>query len=128
LKTLTEGRGVDVVCDPVGGRWSELALRSMAWRGRHLVIGFADGEIPRIALNLPLLKGCSVVGVFWGDYTKREPAAAQQDLRELNDLLRVKKIAPLVSMRCGLDRAGDAIAALMRRQVVGKAVVLPALR
>ena len=99
LKALTGRHGVDVVCDPVGGRFSEPALRSMAWRGRFLVIGFADGEIPRLPLNLPLLKGCSIVGVFWGDFVKREPAAAEADLRELTALYRAGKIAPLVSMR-----------------------------
>ena len=125
LKALTDGRGVDVVVDPVGGRFSEPALRSMAWRGRFLVIGFADGEIPRLPLNLPLLKGCSIVGVFWGDAVKREPAAAATDLRELAALYRAGKIAPLVSMRCTLDQTGEAIAALMQRKVLGKAVVLP---
>ena len=125
LKALTDGRGVDVVVDPVGGRFSEPALRSMAWRGRFLVIGFADGEIPRLPLNLPLLKGCSIVGVFWGDFVKREPAAAEADLRELTALYRAGKIAPLVSMRCTLEQTGAAIAALMQRKVLGKAVVLP---
>ena len=125
LKALTGRHGVDVVCDPVGGRFSEPALRSMAWRGRFLVIGFADGEIPRLPLNLPLLKGCSIVGVFWGDFVKREPAAAEADLRELTALYRAGKIAPLVSMRCTLEQTGAAIAALMQRKVLGKAVVLP---
>ena len=125
LKALTGGRGVDVVCDPVGGRFSEPALRSIAWRGRFLVIGFADGEIPRVPLNLALLKGCSIVGVFWGDFVKREPAAAQADLQALAELYTSGRIAPLVSMRCTLEQTGEAITALMQRKVIGKAVVLP---
>jgi NADPH:quinone reductase len=125
LKELTGNRGVDVVCDPVGGRFTEPALRSMAWRGRLLVVGFADGEIPRLPLNLPLLKGCSIVGVFWGDFLKREPAAAQTDLRDLTELFNAGKIAPLVSMRCTLAQTGEAITALMQRRIAGKAVVMP---
>jgi NADPH2:quinone reductase len=97
----------------------------MAWRGRLLVIGFADGEIARVPLNLVLLKGCAIVGVFWGDFVKREPAAAAADLAELARLYRGGKISPLVSMRCPLEGAGNAIAALMARQVIGKAVVAP---
>jgi len=122
---LTGGRGVDVVCDPVGGKFTEPALRSLAWRGRLLVIGFADGEIPRLLLNLPLLNGCAIVGVFWGDFLKREPDAAAADLRELSRLYAQSSIAPLVSLRCPLEGAGGAIEALMKRQVMGKAVVLP---
>lgn len=125
LEVLTEGRGVDVVCDPVGGRYSELALRSMAWRGRFLVVGFADGEIPKIPLNLPLLKGCSITGVFWGDFVHREPANAEADLQELVRLFREGKIRPLVSARYSLDEAGDALSALLRRKVSGKIVILP---
>jgi NADPH2:quinone reductase len=125
VRALTGGRGVDVVCDPVGGTFTEPALRSLAWRGRLLVIGFADGEIPRLPLNLPLLKGCAIVGVFWGDFLKREPDAAAADLRELSRLYAQSSIAPLVSLRCPLEGAGGAIEALMKRQVIGKAVVLP---
>ncbi|HSV81729.1 MAG TPA: NADPH:quinone oxidoreductase family protein [Ramlibacter sp.] len=125
LKALTGGRGVDVVCDPVGGRFTELAVRSLAWRGRLLVIGFTTGEIPRVPLNLPLLKGAAIIGVFWGDFIKREPGQAQQDLRDLTDLYRAGRIAPLVSMRCPLEQTGAAIAALAERRVTGKAVVIP---
>src|SRR5438067_8693860 len=78
VKKLTGGNGVDVVFDPVGGDYSEAALRGMAWGGRFLVIGFAAGNIPRIPLNLPLLKGCSIVGVFWGSFTSRDPRRNQQ--------------------------------------------------
>ena len=125
LKALTGGRGVDVVVDPVGGRYTEPALRSMAWRGRYLVVGFADGEIPRVPLNLALLKGCSIVGVFWGDFLKREPARGESDLAALFELYRAKKIAPLVSARYDLEHAGQAIEALMQRRVRGKVVVTP---
>ncbi|MFA7437833.1 NADPH:quinone oxidoreductase family protein [Castellaniella sp.] len=126
LKELTSGRGVDVVCDPVGGPLSEAALRSTAWRGRFLVIGFASGEIPRIALNLTLLKGCAVVGVFWGDYVKRERAAAQADVDVLAEWVRAGRIRPAITRRLTLAEIPAALEAMQRRQVVGKWVVLPA--
>lgn len=125
LKALTGEHGVDVVVDPVGGRFSEPALRSTAWRGRYLVVGFTDGDIARIALNLPLLKGSSIVGVFYGAFVKREPAQAQADVRALFELYRQEKIAPLVSARYDLEHAGQAIEALMQRRVRGKVVVIP---
>lgn len=125
IKALTGGRGVDVVCDPVGGRFSEAALRSMAWRGRFLVVGFADGEIPRIPLNLVLLKGCAIVGVFWGDFVQREPQACAADLAALVQLYRSGAIRPLVSGRHTLEQTGDALAALMQRKVSGKLVIVP---
>lgn len=125
LKVLTEGRGVDVVCDPVGGTFAEPALRSMAWRGRYLVVGFADGTIPRIPLNLPLLKGCSIVGVFWGDFVAREPKAAERDLQNLVDLYRSGRIRPLISARYTLEQAPQALKAMMARQVQGKVVIVP---
>lgn len=125
LKELTSGRGVDVVIDPVGGAFSELALRSMAWRGRLLVIGFADGNIPRIPLNLTLLKGCSIVGVFWGDLLRREPEAAARELRELTDLYREGRVRPHIAGRYSLAQAATAIRALMNRELSGKAVVIP---
>ena len=125
LKTLTGGKGVDVVCDPVGGKYSELALRSTAWRGRFLVVGFADGEIPRIPLNLALLKGCSIVGVFWGDFLKREPANAERDVRELVGMVLSGRIKPLVSARYALEETPKALEAIMRREVQGKVVIEP---
>lgn len=124
LKALAGG-GVDVVCDPVGGSFSEPALRSTAWRGRYLVIGFAGGEIPKIPLNLPLLKGCSIVGVFWGDFLRREPANGQRDVQELVALYRAGKIKPLVSARYSLEQTAKALQALMERKVEGKVVVVP---
>jgi NADPH2:quinone reductase len=125
IKAITQGRGVDVVCDPVGGRVSEPALRSTAWRGRYLVIGFAGGEIPRLPLNLPLLKGCSIVGVFFGDHLRREPDQGERHLRELIALYRDGRIKPLVSAHYTLDGTAEALDALMQRRVVGKVVIVP---
>lgn len=125
LKVLTAGRGVDVVVDPVGGNFSEPALRSVGWRGRFLVVGFAGGEIAKIPLNLPLLKGSSIVGVFWGDFLRREPAHGERDLKELVELYRAGKIKPLVSGRYRLEQTADALHALMERKVQGKIVIMP---
>ncbi|NYT64442.1 NADPH:quinone oxidoreductase family protein [Alcaligenaceae bacterium] len=125
IKELTDGRGVDVVCDPVGGDISELALRSTAWRGRFLVIGFASGDIPRIPLNLPLLKGCALVGVFWGDYMKRERAAVQADVDALVDLYLSDKIRPTITQRYSLAQTAAALEGLKARKVIGKWVVIP---
>jgi len=125
LKRLTGGQGVDVVMDPVGGDLAEQALRSMAWRGRYLVVGFTDGQIPRLPLNLVLLKGCAIVGVFWGDFIRREPAAAAQDLNDLVAMYRDKRIEPLISGRYTLQDAPQAIAALAERRAQGKLIVLP---
>jgi NADPH:quinone reductase len=123
LKDLTGGKGVDVVYDPVGGAYTELALRSLAWRGRLLVVGFAAGDIPKIPANLTLLKGASVVGVFWGDYAKREPARLVADLMALFGMLREQKLRPHIAGVYPLERGGDAIAALLDRKVSGKLVV-----
>ena len=125
VKTLTEGKGVDVVYDPVGGAYSEPALRSMAWRGRFLVVGFAAGEIPKIALNLALLKGCSIVGVFWGEFTKREREANRENVRQLLDWIAAGALKPLVSARYPLARGPEALRALADRTVKGKVVILP---
>lgn len=123
LKALTGGRGVDVVYDPVGGAYTEAALRSCAWRGRLLVVGFANGDIPRLPANLALLKGCSIVGVFWGDYTQREPERSQRDLETLLSWMKQGRIRPHIGRRYPLERGGEAIRALMNREVVGKVVV-----
>jgi len=124
IKTLTRGRGVDVIYDPVGGNYSEAALRGMAWEGRHLVIGFAAGDIPRIPLNLALLKGCSIVGVFWGSFTARDPQRNQEHLRELATWFQEGKIRPHISATYALARAADALNDLLTRKVMGKAVLL----
>lgn len=125
LKVLTQGQGIDVVCDPVGGAYTEPALRSMAWRGRYLVVGFANGDIPRIPLNLVLLKGCALVGVFWGDYIRREPLDNARDLQALHAMYSAGQIKPWVSGLYALEDAGQAIERLANRQVSGKLVVTP---
>jgi NADPH2:quinone reductase len=121
---LTSGQGVDAVVDPVGGSYSEPALRGMAWNGRYLVIGFTSGEIPRIPLNLPLLKGCSIVGVFWGSFHAREPQHSQENLRELLRWLQGGALRPHISARYPLEQAADALNDLIHRRVVGKAVLI----
>ena len=125
LKEHTGGRGVDVVYDPVGGALSEPALRSTAWKGRFLVIGFAAGEIPRIPLNLPLLKGCSVIGVFYGEHGTRSPDEQRALVAELIAMLADGRINPSVTAQFPLERSAAALRELMDRRVVGKAVVLP---
>jgi NADPH:quinone reductase len=124
IKTLTNGNGVDVIIDPLGGDYTEPALRSIAWKGRLLVIGFAAGYIPRIPLNLPLLKGCSIVGVFWGSFTEHEPQRNQQHLQELLTWLAEGKLKPHISATYPLERAADALNDLVNRKVKGKAVLL----
>jgi NADPH2:quinone reductase len=124
IKTLTKGNGVDVVYDPVGGDFSEVALRGMAWEGRFLVIGFASGPIPRIPLNLTLLKGCSIVGVFWGSFTNRDPQRNQQHIQELLGWVAEGKLKPYISQTYPLERAYESLNDMMNRKVKGKAVVV----
>jgi NADPH2:quinone reductase len=124
IKTLSKGRGVDVIYDPVGGAYSEAALRGMAWEGRYLVIGFAAGDIPRIPLNLTLLKGCSIVGVFWGSFTTRDPQRNQEHLRELMSWFRSGKLQPRISATYPMERAADALNDMRARKITGKAVLL----
>jgi NADPH2:quinone reductase len=123
IKALTGGTGVDVVYDPVGGQYTEPALRSLAWRGRLLVVGFAAGEIPKIPLNLTLLKGCSIVGVFWGDFTRREPERFADSMRQLGRWFAEGKIRPHISATFPLERAADALTMMANRQVTGKVVL-----
>jgi NADPH2:quinone reductase len=125
LKEHTGGRGVDVVYDPVGGDLSEPALRSTAWKGRFLVIGFAAGDIPRIPLNLALLKGCSIVGVFYGEHGTRNPIEQRALVDELIEMLAGGRINPEVSASFSLDESAAALRELMDRRVIGKAVVKP---
>jgi NADPH2:quinone reductase len=124
ISTLTNKRGVDVVYDPVGGTYSEAAIRSLAWKGRHLVVGFAAGDIPKIALNLTLLKGASIVGVFWGSFVKNEPAAFANNMQELFALLMAGKLKPLISATYPLEQAATALNDMMARKVVGKIVLV----
>jgi NADPH2:quinone reductase len=123
IKELTDGKGVDVVYDAVGGPYTEPALRSMAWRGRLLVVGFAAGEIPKIPLNLTLLKGCSIVGVFWGDFTRREPEGFAARIRQLDRWYQEGRLKPHVMDTLPLERAADALARMAARQVTGKLVL-----
>jgi NADPH:quinone reductase len=123
IRELTGGVGADVVYDPVGGPYSEPALRSTAWEGRFLVIGFADGEIPRVPLNLALLKGCSIVGVFWGAFVGRERQRHRENVAELLEWWKEGKLRPHVSMTYPLERASEAIRELADRKAKGKVVV-----
>lgn len=122
LKRFTDGRGVDVVFDPVGGELTELAFRSLAWGGRHLVVGFAAGDIPQLPINLALLKGASLVGVFWGRSLTEEPAAALQNFVELTALANAGVIAPRVYREFPLEDYEDAFGVFEQRTVMGKAV------
>ncbi|MEK9866569.1 MAG: NADPH:quinone oxidoreductase family protein [Betaproteobacteria bacterium] len=123
VKEITQGAGVDVIYDPVGGPLSEKALRDMSWRGRFLVVGFAVGEIPKVPLNLALLKGCSIVGVFWGDFTRREPALNDANNRELMRLFEAGKISPHIHKVYPLTQASEALNELLDKKVSGKVVL-----
>ncbi len=123
IKELTGGQGADVLYDPVGDQYAEPALRAMNWEGRYLVIGFAAGEIPKIPLNLTLLKGCDVLGVFWGMATQRDPKAANDSLREIMRMIADGKLHPNVSATFPLAEAGKSIRMLMDRKAMGKVVV-----
>jgi NADPH2:quinone reductase len=123
IKTLTDGRGVDVVYDAVGGPYTEPAFRSLAWRGRLLVVGFAAGEIPKLPLNLALLKGAAVVGVFWGDFARREPQAFAESVQQLGAWFREGKLRPHVSQTLPLKEAAQALKLMAARQVKGKLVL-----
>jgi NADPH2:quinone reductase len=124
LKELTDGKGVDVVYDAVGGGYTEPALRALGWNGRLLVIGFAAGEIPRIPLNLVLLKGCQIVGVFWGEHTRREPERHRTNLTTLLNWCASGKITPHVHRTYALEETPAALQAIARREVIGKAIVV----
>ncbi|MEY3263167.1 MAG: hypothetical protein RL717_644 [Pseudomonadota bacterium] len=125
IKAATDGKGPDVVYDPVGGGYTEPAFRSIAWRGRYLVIGFANGDIPKIPLNLPLLKGASIVGVFWGEFAKREAAHNIAAMHELMTWLGEGKIRPHISGRYALADTPQALNDMASRKVTGKIVILP---
>ncbi|MGZ5891001.1 MAG: NADPH:quinone oxidoreductase family protein [Caldimonas sp.] len=123
LKKLTDGKGPDVVYDPVGGDLAEPVFRSIAWRGRYLVIGFAQGGIPSLPLNLPLLKGASIVGVFWGEFARREPKANAQGLAELARWYAEGKIKPVIDQRLPMKELRAAYARMGSREVRGKLVM-----
>jgi len=123
VKEITMEKGVDVVYDPVGGTWSDASLRSMAWKGRYLVVGFTTGEIPQFPANLPLLKGCSIVGVFWGNFAEREPQQSMQNFGELLSWIKAGKIKQHIHKVYTLEEAPHALQDLMDRKVRGKAVI-----
>lgn len=123
-KLLTKSQGVDVVYDPVGGDYSEPAFRSIAWKGRYLVVGFAAGPIPSLPLNLALLKGAAIVGVFWGDFVRREPDVHAANMRELFSWYTEGKLKPHVSQQFPLEKAADALHWVMSRQAQGKVVLI----
>ncbi|GLR18753.1 NADPH:quinone oxidoreductase family protein [Portibacter lacus] len=123
VKELTNGKGVDVIYDPVGGDFSEQALRAIAWKGRHLVVGFAAGSIPKIPLNLALLKGCSIVGVFWGSFAQRNPKKNMQNTMDLLQLFTKGILKPHIHKIYSLEEGPQALVDMMERKVKGKAVV-----
>ncbi len=125
IKSLTGGKGPDVVYDPVGGELAEPVFRSIAWRGRYLVVGFAaGGGIPALPLNLALLKGASIVGVFWGDFVRREPKAFAQGMAQLGAWYAKGLIKPVIDTTLPMARLPEAYARMASRQVVGKIVLV----
>ncbi|UCG97313.1 MAG: NADPH:quinone oxidoreductase family protein [Burkholderiales bacterium] len=125
VKAITDGRGVDVVYDPVGGGHTTAALRSLAWRGRLLVVGFAAGEIPQIPANLLLLKEVSAIGVYWGEFAKRDPEANRRLLAQLIGWLADGSLRPLVSKQYPLVETPRALQDLLARRAIGKLVIRP---
>ena len=123
VKELTNGKGVDVIYDPVGGHFSELALRAIAWKGRHLVIGFANGEIPKIPINLTLLKGASIVGVFWGSFAQKEPKKSLENIKKLLAWFVKGDVKPHIDKTYSLENAPKALEDMMQRKVKGKIVI-----
>ena len=125
IKAATGGNGPDVIYDPVGGAYTEAAFRAIGWRGRYLVVGFANGEIPKLPLNLMLLKGASLIGVFWGEFAKREPKANMAAMRQLLGWLSEGKIRPRISGRYALEDTARALNDMAARKVTGKVVIVP---
>jgi NADPH2:quinone reductase len=125
VKALTDGKGADVIYDPVGGDLFDQCMRSINWNGRVLVVGFTGGHIPKVPINLILLKGCQVVGVFYGSFSAREPALNQQNFEEILDLFKAGKINPLVGAEYPLAQYADALRCLSERRATGKVVVTP---
>ena len=123
MKELTNGQGADVIYDPVGGDFSEQAFRAIAWNGRFLVIGFASGPIAKMPLNLALLKGASLVGVFWGSWSAREPNESQNNFSELIKMVDDKKFIPLVTEIFKLEDYASAFAFIEERRAKGKVIL-----
>ena len=125
IKALTDGNGPDVIYDPVGGEYAEPAFRSIGWRGRYLVVGFANGEIPKLPLNLALLKGASIVGVFWGQHIQREPDLANAAMQQIFVWIKDGRIRPHVTKRYTLEQTAAALNDMASRRVSGKIVIEP---
>ncbi|WP_417670155.1 NADPH:quinone oxidoreductase family protein [Roseibium sp.] len=125
LKALTNGEGVDVVYDPVGGDLSEQALRATAWEGRYLVVGFAAGEIPKMPLNLVMLKGCDVLGVFWGEAVVRDPDGHRENMAHLLNWVAEGKLKPHIHAVYPMEQISDALGEIADRKVRGKVIVTP---
>lgn len=125
IKELTDGKGVDVVFDPVGGKYTDSAIRGMAWKGRYLIVGFSNGQIPKIPMNLPLLKGCAILGVFWGQFSKLEKELNLKNLKQLIDWILEGKIQGPELTEFSLDKAKNAILNLQERSNFHKGVVIP---
>ncbi|MGH8111259.1 MAG: NADPH:quinone oxidoreductase family protein [Rhodanobacteraceae bacterium] len=125
VRALTDKRGVDVIFDPVGGRYARDCLSVLAWQGRWLIIGFAGGGIPEIPANLLLVKGIAAVGVFWGSFTQHEPAVNVQNFAQLFEWVAQGRLQPLVTRRYRLDDAAIALRDLLERRIVGKVVLVP---
>ncbi len=125
LKRLGGAHGIDVIFDPIGDRYSEAALRAIAWKGRHLVVGFAAGEIPKLPLNLTLLKGCAVLGVYFGDWVRREPKAYRDSIVELAQLAADGKLSCHVDHAYPLEEFPQALKSLSERRAMGKVIVRP---
>jgi NADPH2:quinone reductase len=125
VKAITNGAGANVIYDAVGGPYAEPALRSIAWEGRHLVVGFAAGDIPKIPLNLVLLKGCQIVGVFWGSFAMREPEKNRANAARILGMVAEGKLAPHVDVTLPFARAREALERLETREAKGKIVLRP---
>lgn len=125
LKALTDGVGPDVIYDPIGGSYSETAFRAIAWGGRHLVVGFASGDVPKLPLNLPLLKSASVVGVFLGSFLRRGPSVVKEHMRHLMEMYTTGVIKPSITKVYSLEEAHLALRDVMERRVMGKVVLVP---
>ena len=125
IKRLTDGKGVDVAFDPVGGEAFETVARSMAWNGRLLVVGFASGTIPKLTVNLALVKGFACVGVFWGAFTQKEPEAFAGNMTELMGWAVTRDVTPEISERARLQDAADVLTRMHARKTLGKIVLVP---
>ncbi len=125
VKELTNGKGADVIYDPIGDKYAEQALRAIAWKGRYLVVGFAAGEIPKIPLNLVLLKGCQVVGVFWGVFFKNEPQQNTKNLMTIVKWFAQGKLKAKIHGKYPLEKVVEAMRAMTNKEVKGKIVLIP---